>query len=765
MDNSSSSSNNDLESSNTPQRPRRTRLESPRAKRAAAVAAAVTAPKPIPKTKATRVSKTTTDYTDDLISSPPSVVAGMDTTTTTTTTATTTAIPVPPLQPAHQRSKKGAPKKEPGEKKTPRKEKAAAATAELEDNLREIVGHSELPFEFESQLDRELQKSQLKNRADLDLYEEQLHQQQYLSSQVFTQDLLQKYLHSHGYGGESTTPSTHNTPQLSSTQLFDTDSNNNNVNTTPLMSTPGVKKPRILKSEHPKAKSPKTSKKQEKLQRKYIRYHTPDLSIRGDWTVHDDQVLLENIQFAASFSEIAQSKEFTKPFTAQDIEKRWRTILFDMNGSDEASGMLALHPPMPKVYPMTKKEESLFTNIPINLTRANFMHLLLAHREFFHHSRTSSSLQSYFKDILLSQDISKFPNYLNFIKDQREKIDLINSLNISGNSIRRRGDNNDNDNKENKENVDSGNDTSVEDKMEIEPNDHTHISKEKEKEILNNEHLIQFLYQKEPTGFLPPYMGGLPHYNSHSIWDNILSTPLQSKSELEDDLILNPFSGIPHFMMIPKDEKRDLKSMIKVEKEYEIDRDKDFKSLAIIRGKNIRYLMKSKDIIVGRNFSDKNRIDLDLNEENPNHINRISKKQLVIKLKSDTNFYIQNIGKNSVFVNGCPLPQYEKIHLQDLSLIEFSDIKLIFEINKSFLAKIKRQLSKSSSSSSYVASSNLGGFGLLTPSTTTSTTTTTTTTSSTSTTMNNNNNNNNNDISTNSMMDHGEEDEDDGENV
>ena len=80
--------------------------------------------------------------------------------------------------------------------------------------------------------------------------------------------------------------------------------------------------------------------------------------------------------------------------------------------------------------------------------------------------------------------------------------------------------------------------------------------------------------------------------------------------------------------------------------------DFDNQTLAVLRGRLVRYLMRSKEITLGRTTKD-HAVDVDLKLEGPAW--KISRKQGVIKLRNTGDFYIANEGKRSIFVDGKPV--------------------------------------------------------------------------------------------------------------
>lgn len=80
--------------------------------------------------------------------------------------------------------------------------------------------------------------------------------------------------------------------------------------------------------------------------------------------------------------------------------------------------------------------------------------------------------------------------------------------------------------------------------------------------------------------------------------------------------------------------------------------DFDNQTLAVLRGRLVRYLMRSKEITLGRTAKGQ-KVDVDLKLEGPAW--KISRRQGVIKLKNSGEFFIANEGKRSMFVDGRPV--------------------------------------------------------------------------------------------------------------
>jgi len=173
----------------------------------------------------------------------------------------------------------------------------------------------------------------------------------------------------------------------------------------------------------------------------------------------------------------------------------------------------------------------------------------------------------------------------------------------------------------------------------------------------------------------------------------ILSEPLPDVDG--DSECLSPLQQSNRSREYGRIEKLAQREILKVEKEYARDRDslreRDTKMLATIRGRKIRYCMRTKEVVIGRG-SALELIDINIMEEGPKQPNRCSRRHAIIKMKRDGEFYIKNIGKLSLYINDKEVQPGKKRHLRDSCIIRLSDVNFIFEINKGAVNKIKRQL-------------------------------------------------------------------------
>lgn len=71
---------------------------------------------------------------------------------------------------------------------------------------------------------------------------------------------------------------------------------------------------------------------------------------------------------------------------------------------------------------------------------------------------------------------------------------------------------------------------------------------------------------------------------------------------------------------------------------------------------------------------------MNLRDEGP--ANKISRRQGVIKMKSDTEFYLRNLGQRPFYVNGQPVRQSQRVRLNHASVIEACGLCELIRYNK-----------------------------------------------------------------------------------
>eukprot|EP00127_Corallochytrium_limacisporum_P001855 Clim_evm10s88 gene=Clim_evmTU10s88 len=109
-------------------------------------------------------------------------------------------------------------------------------------------------------------------------------------------------------------------------------------------------------------------------------------------------------------------------------------------------------------------------------------------------------------------------------------------------------------------------------------------------------------------------------------------------------------------------------------------------TLCVLRGKNTNYYMHYKTVLLGRSGANSS-VDFDLKDEGP--ARRISRNQCVLSLKSDCNFYLRNVGKANVYVNGRNVPKDKKVRLPPNALLEIDTLTFIFVINQLMFNRLR----------------------------------------------------------------------------
>ncbi|XP_067094313.1 microspherule protein 1 [Osmerus mordax] len=119
--------------------------------------------------------------------------------------------------------------------------------------------------------------------------------------------------------------------------------------------------------------------------------------------------------------------------------------------------------------------------------------------------------------------------------------------------------------------------------------------------------------------------------------------------------------------------------------------DFDNQTLAALRGRMVRYLMRSREITLGRATKDK-QIDVDLSLEGPAW--KISRKQGIIKLKNNGDFFIANDGRRPIYIDGRPVLSGNKWKLNNNSVVEIAGLRFVFLINQELISLIKAEAAK-----------------------------------------------------------------------
>ncbi|KAK9891939.1 hypothetical protein WA026_017422 [Henosepilachna vigintioctopunctata] len=114
----------------------------------------------------------------------------------------------------------------------------------------------------------------------------------------------------------------------------------------------------------------------------------------------------------------------------------------------------------------------------------------------------------------------------------------------------------------------------------------------------------------------------------------------------------------------------------------------DSQTLAVLRGKMVRYLMRSKEITIGRSGKG-HLVDIDLSLEGPAH--KISRRQATLRLRNTGEFYLSSEGKRPIFVDGRPIHSGNKIRLYDNAVVEIACLRFIFSVNHDLIRVIHNE--------------------------------------------------------------------------
>ncbi|KAK3909517.1 Microspherule protein 1 [Frankliniella fusca] len=117
----------------------------------------------------------------------------------------------------------------------------------------------------------------------------------------------------------------------------------------------------------------------------------------------------------------------------------------------------------------------------------------------------------------------------------------------------------------------------------------------------------------------------------------------------------------------------------------------DNQTLAVLRGRLVRYLMRSREITLGRSTRDHS-VDVDLSLEGPAW--KVSRRQGTIRLRNNGDFFISSEGKRPIHVDGRPILQGNKYRLNNNSVVEIAGLRFIFLVNQELINVIRVEAAK-----------------------------------------------------------------------
>jgi hypothetical protein len=116
-------------------------------------------------------------------------------------------------------------------------------------------------------------------------------------------------------------------------------------------------------------------------------------------------------------------------------------------------------------------------------------------------------------------------------------------------------------------------------------------------------------------------------------------------------------------------------------------------SLALLRGEKFEFPVNTREVFIGR-ITRSSAVDIDLSEAANERKQKISRIQAVIKLRHDVEFYVKNLGKSAVFVNGQIVERNQTKKLVHNCLLEIGGIPFVFETNLVTIATIREEMQK-----------------------------------------------------------------------
>ncbi|GAA0155264.1 hypothetical protein LIER_13030 [Lithospermum erythrorhizon] len=107
-------------------------------------------------------------------------------------------------------------------------------------------------------------------------------------------------------------------------------------------------------------------------------------------------------------------------------------------------------------------------------------------------------------------------------------------------------------------------------------------------------------------------------------------------------------------------------------------------AFAILYGRHLRQYIRKTEVVLGRSTDDLE-VDIDLSKEG--RANKISRRQAIIKMEVDGCFFLKNIGKGAISVNGKSVYTKQSLILRSGCLIEISRMSFAFEINQKYVRR------------------------------------------------------------------------------
>ncbi|XP_050431866.1 microspherule protein 1 [Adelges cooleyi] len=352
----------------------------------------------------------------------------------------------------------------------------------------------------------------------------------------------------------------------------------------------------------------------------------------GRWKPSDDLMLIQSVLQTNNLQMVHRGVKFSCRFTHKEIAQRWYALLYDPTISRLAvSAMRNLHPEtianIESKALFSIAEEELLATVQSNTqpTIETFQELLAQNPNILHRRRTAKILMCHW------QLMKRY----SLLSDQCSALENPIPLPLM---------------------------SAVEDR-----NIH----------ILNNEQEVTTLSTSE-------------HIPTFAECEELLNDQ-HLLSEMPDPVLER------HLTITNKKVKREIKTL-----EDELPRAQvlvfpmtginpvefEPQTLAVLRGRLVRYLMRSKEITIGRS-SKYQQVDVDLKLEGPSW--KISRRQATIRLRNTGDFLIVCEGKKCIYVDGKPLAAGSRCRLNHNSVLEVAGLRFLFLINHQLINTIKQE--------------------------------------------------------------------------
>ncbi|KAL8123240.1 uncharacterized protein LOC141717409 isoform X2 [Apium graveolens] len=107
-------------------------------------------------------------------------------------------------------------------------------------------------------------------------------------------------------------------------------------------------------------------------------------------------------------------------------------------------------------------------------------------------------------------------------------------------------------------------------------------------------------------------------------------------------------------------------------------------ALAFLYGRHLKHYIKKPEVLLGRSTND---VDVDIDLRKEGRANKISRRQATIKMETNGSFFLKNLGKSSISVNGKAVASEQSMRLSSSCLIEIKGMSFIFEINHKYVRR------------------------------------------------------------------------------